>query len=120
MHRHDELTAWALRVPVVGTRQIGEASTKLVLIALCQYANADRAAWPSAQTLADDLGSTRRDVRNALAALEAAGLIAAVAGGRSKRWQILAPGPESISPTWRDTPSAEQGGDASDLAGYPA
>ncbi|MCR2784073.1 MULTISPECIES: helix-turn-helix domain-containing protein [unclassified Microbacterium] len=95
----DELTRWALSATVSGNRQVGAWASKCVLIALCQYANQDLEAWPSADSIAADVGMTRRDARNALDALEHNRLIerASRQVGRSTRWVILA-----------------------DLAGYPA
>ena len=87
-----DLTRWALRVDLPRTPQVGPDRVGRVLVGLVQYADTDAEAWPSAERLSGDLsGLSRRDVRNALEALAASGLIAAVTTpqrGRSVRWRL--------------------------------
>ncbi|WP_341359070.1 helix-turn-helix domain-containing protein [Georgenia sp. M64] len=139
MRQSDTLLAWALAADLPSTRQIGPHAVGRVLAALTLYADAQGIAWPSAQTLAGDVsGLSRRDVRNALDALAAAGLIAVAeaAPGRVTRWRLCAPHlagypatPTDVAgypatPTSEDlagSPATHLAGDlAGDLAGYPA
>lgn len=91
----DDLTRWALRVPLPSSRQVGSDRVGRVLVALVQYADGQGMAWPSADTLAADVsGLSRRDVRNALEALADAGLIVATeprGRGRVTPWRIVRP-----------------------------
>lgn len=123
----DDLTRWALQSHVEGTRQIGTWAIKCVLVALSQYANADLMAWPSADRLADDVAATRRDVRNALAALEHSGIIARAEKnpGRSVRWHLAGYPAHRLGTERRDIPPVEVAGNlaghvAGNLAGLPA
>lgn len=126
----DDLTRWALGVPLPSTRQVGADRVGRVLVALVQYADAAGNAWPSADTLAADVsGVTRRDVRNALDALAAAGLIAATeprSRGRVTRWQVVGLPPVENMAGIPATPIVEQlagnmaGELAGDVAGTPA
>lgn len=97
MVARDEWTAWALQARVprgLGSRRIGTMGAKLLLVALCQYANDRGEAWPSATRLADDLGISRSEVRDGFTILANAGLIKradeSVQPGRITRWIILA------------------------------
>jgi hypothetical protein len=63
-----EAMAWAWDAPVKGTK-------KLVLLALADWANADREAWPKVETIARRVGVHESTVREAIADLEALGLI---------------------------------------------
>ncbi|MDR5699855.1 helix-turn-helix domain-containing protein, partial [Agromyces aerolatus] len=94
MSAADTLTDWALAVPLPsGSKAIGRAAVRLVLVALAQHADADGIAYPAAETLADAIeGMARRDVRNALHVLESEGLIEPAASrkrNRSIRWRLL-------------------------------
>lgn len=88
----NDLTRWALAVALPKSPQIGADRVGRVLVALVQYADAERVAWPSADTLAADVsGITRRDVRNALDVLVEAHLIRPTQEakrGRTMRWLI--------------------------------
>lgn len=53
----------------------GLRAAKLVLLALASYAGADRTAWPSVATLAEDTGLSRATVQRALSAAESAGYL---------------------------------------------
>jgi hypothetical protein len=64
-----EAMAWAWDAPVKGTK-------KLVLLALADWANADFEAWPKVETIARRVGVHESTVREAIADLEAFGLIA--------------------------------------------
>lgn len=87
-----DLTRWALRVDLPRSPQVGPDRVGRVLVGLVQYADTDAQAWPSAERLSGDLsGLSRRDVRNALEALAASGLITPVSApqrGRSVRWRL--------------------------------
>jgi hypothetical protein len=131
--RTSDLTRWALAVTLPKSPQIGADRVGRVLVALVQYADAERVAWPSADTLASDVsGVTRRDVRNALDVLVNAGLIEhtqAAKRGRTMRW-LIAPNvagmPANSQPVENvagmpATASAELAGElAGNKAGMPA
>lgn len=75
---------WASRVaPVRGTQ-------KQILDALAGFASENGVAWPSVPTLADRAGRCERTARNALRALEAAGLVVTVPsrGRTSNRYRL--------------------------------
>lgn len=77
--KSEDLVWWALTVRIPETtHRIGVDRLSRVLAALAYYANSDGNAWPSAGRIAEDLTLPRRIVREAFAALEAAGLIARV------------------------------------------
>jgi len=123
----DELTRWALSAPVAGSRQVGAWASKCVLIALCQYANQSLEAWPSAESIAADVGMTRRDARNAFDALEGSHLIARSPrqSGRSTRWMILAdlagyPATDLAGEVAGNLAGEVAGNLAGEVAGYPA
>jgi hypothetical protein len=107
-----DLTRWALSVEPPSSRACGAHLVGRVLVALVQYANEDGVAWPSTRTLEDDLGGIgRRDVRNALDALVAGGVIEVVSRGsgrRSTRYRVHAPVDNSSN--GRDTPSNTETG----------
>lgn len=119
-----ELVRWALRAKVTPhpTIRIGEDRVKVVLAALVVYANTTTLiAWPSAQTLADDIGmpAGRRVVRDALATLSSSGLIERVEGpSRSAAWRLLAGMP--ATPEAPDVAGNVAGNVAGDVAGMPA
>ncbi|KXC05763.1 helix-turn-helix domain-containing protein [Microbacterium hominis] len=116
-----ELIRWALGAQVAPHPRIriGEDRAARVLIALATYADVStRVAWPSAQTIADDIGlpagSGRRTVRDALTVLESSGLIERTAhSGRSTAWHLLAGIPATESPS-------EPVDNTDDTAGNPA
>lgn len=119
--RDDDLTQWALTVPLPSTRSIGVHATRLLLVALVQHANRDGIAWPSPQTLASEVaGMTRRHAREALAVMEANGVIRPAEPkrpGRATRWQVIA-NLAGIPATFAPTNLA--GDLAGDLAGHLA
>jgi hypothetical protein len=123
----DELRRAAMRAPIKTPPGVGEYMVRLVLLALVEYVNRDGAAWPGAQTLADDVdGLSRWHVRDALAVLEANGLIARDGKhGRSVVWRLQIPnvasGPATLG--GRATgkrPSASADDVAGDVAGDSA
>lgn len=57
------------------TRLDGDSTTKLVLIVLADYANAEGMAWPSVDTLTSEVEKSERTVQNSLRKLERLGLI---------------------------------------------
>lgn len=59
---------------LVADRRIGDAAFR-VLAALSTYADRDGWCWPSQQTLASDVGTSRRSVRTQLDVLEEAGYV---------------------------------------------
>lgn len=110
--------SWALAAPLPdGSRAIGRHAIGRVLVALALHADGAGVCWPSAETIAREVsGLSRRDVRNALDALQAAGLIECDGGhgrGRVRRWRLLAGYPATVMPDQRRL-SGEQ------LAGNPA
>ena len=83
---HD-LVRWANAVTVPSCRQIGQHAVARVLIQLAAHADDRGRAWPSQETLADEIsGLTRRDVRHALELLETADLISR--SGKVRRAQV--------------------------------
>lgn len=123
--RDDDLTQWALTVPVPSTRSIGAHATRLLLIALVQHANREGIAWPSPQTLASEVaGMTRRHAREALAVMESTGVIQPAEPkrpGRATRWRIvanLAGIPATFAPA--NQAGNQAGNVAGNLAGIPA
>lgn len=64
-------TSWAWEIP---TKEIG-MTNKFVLLALADYADINGLCFPSQATLGDKVDLSERSVRNALAELEALGLI---------------------------------------------
>jgi hypothetical protein len=119
-----DLIRWALGAQLPSTRAIGQHATGRVLVALATYANPEGIAWPSTYTLESDLsGLNRRDIRNALEALEQAGLIANVGRvGRSIRWRLSAGYPADVPQLeWAGESAGEWAGEwAGESAGYPA
>jgi hypothetical protein len=117
-----DLTAWALRVPLPRSAQIGTDRVGRVLVALVQYADATGMAWPSADLLAADVsGITRRDARNALDLLAEAGLIRAAEErkrGRALRWRILAD--TAITDHLAGIPATSDRESEPEMAGVPA
>lgn len=89
----DELVWWALTVPIPDTgHRVGEDRLSRILVALAMHANADRIAWPSADSIGKSLGIDRRTVRGAFDALKSAGLIERVdSKTRSTAWRLLTP-----------------------------
>jgi hypothetical protein len=121
----DQWIKWALAADLPSNRSIGQHAVGRVLVALATYANRDGIAWPSTYTLADDVsGLSRRDIRNALEALDDAGVITkAGKAGRATRWRLNAPDEEAGDPAHRR--AGEQAGQwagewAGKQAGYPA
>jgi hypothetical protein len=86
---HD-LVRWANASDLPSTRHIGRHAVGRVLLGLAVHADRNGDAWPSAQTLADQIsGLSRWDVRNALDALESHGLIKRNGlRGRSIVWRL--------------------------------
>lgn len=123
MSRDRDLIGWALSVPIPSNRQIGSDKARVVLIALCRYESADGRAWPSAETLAADVhGMDRRRVRQALDALETAGLI--IRDGRVSRaicWRLAGIPANQRAGVPAATPVGEVAGEmAGEKAGEPA
>lgn len=110
----DELTRWALAAPLdlEKSRRVGAERVRLVLLALVQYANEDLVAWPSAETLAEDVyGMTRRDVRPALELLEKAGYITPARPKRpgvTTRWRIVLVRDEDLAGNLAGTPARSE------------
>lgn len=113
----DDLRTWARLAPIESTKQAGVDRIRHVLLLLIEYAAGDGIAYPSSQTLADQIANlNRRDVRNALDALAEQGFIERVPGParRSVSWRVL---PDLAGmPAKRDV----AGDLAGDLAGMPA
>lgn len=59
-----------------------DATTKLLLLALADFANASGEAWPSYRTLAGRVGVSERQVAKLVARAEAAGYLERQRGGR--------------------------------------
>lgn len=127
---HD-LVRWANASDVPSTRQIGRHPVARVLVQLAAHANRECDAWPSAQTLADQIsGLSRWDVRNALTVLETAGLIKRNGlRGRAVVWRLvidMAGMPatsDRVKPAGypATSPAGDVAGEvAGDVAGYPA
>src|SRR4249920_3534174 len=95
---------WARTVPI---KRVGQPSVHLmrhVLHVLADYATSGGRAWPSVQTLADDIGASPSSVRLALGELERQALIVAVfgrsGGRRPTTWRVaVAPEWEAPEPT---------------------
>lgn len=81
---------WSLSVPLPSNRQIGADRAGRVLTALATFSNGYGKAWPSEDDLADCIsGLIRRDIRNALELLAAAGLITEIGRrGRARVWML--------------------------------
>ncbi|KAA9135741.1 helix-turn-helix domain-containing protein [Microbacterium caowuchunii] len=125
--RGDDLLWWALSTALpAGRSNVGTDRAIRVLVALALHADVDGIAWPSAQTLADRLpGLHRRDVRNALDALEGAGHISRVAGPdrrRSVTWRLNAPNLAGIPaiPAPANVAGISATHVAGNVAGHPA
>ncbi|WP_369045155.1 helix-turn-helix domain-containing protein [Sinomonas sp. P10A9] len=129
----DQWIRWALAADLPSSRAIGQHAVGRVLVALAVYANRDGIAWPSTYTLADDVsGLSRRDVRNALEALEASGVISkAGKAGRATRWHLNSTDEQAGNPAdrqageWAGEQAGNQAGEqagewAGGSAGYPA
>lgn len=85
-------THWAMQ------QRVGDAGRKLVLIAIAQLADARHRAYPGVRYLADITEQPEADVRTALEALVAAGLIGDTGdrNGRNRRtvvWHLAVDGP---------------------------
>ncbi len=85
-----EFTRWALGVSLPSSRNVGSDRARCVLIALAQYADHDGYAFPSAETIANDVaGLGRRTVRDAFELLSSAGAIERVPNPRrSTTWRL--------------------------------
>lgn len=103
-----QFVRWALKAKITDVpASIGVAKVQLVLTCLAAYADRDGLAFPAQQTIADEIyGLARRDVRNALAVLEKAGLI--VPSNSKRRGRVTEYQLQYVDES------------ASDMAGYPA
>ena len=88
--------AWYLAhdgVTVQATKRAGVATQQLVLIKLALYANENGIAWTGRETLAKVTQLSEQSVSDALAALEAQGLIARTRTEKKKGvrvyWRVL-------------------------------
>ena len=118
---------WALSVPIPTSRHIGHQSTRCVLVAVASHVNSRGQAYPSAQTLADEIeGLTRRDVRNGLDVLERVRLLVPVVEKRQGRptvWYLNLAGfpAKDLAGLPAKPKRVNMAGDlAGDLAGNPA
>jgi hypothetical protein len=112
------MVAWAKRVPIGGSRQVGECRCRWVLISLADHADGSGDdAFPGAQSIADEWhGLDRRDVRNAFDVLEKEGLISRDGKvGRAVRWRLNVAG----YPATSAAPNVA-GHVAGEVAGHPA
>ena len=75
-----------------------DATGKLVLLALADYANDAGECWPAVVSLAEKCSLSERATRNALRRLEAAGWITAAVGGGRKGCSRYTVNPEPGSP----------------------
>lgn len=117
----DDLVWWAVgaSVPIPSRYRIGPDRCARVLIVLALHANVDGHAWPSADTIASTIpGLHRRDVRDALAVLEAGGFISRIEEPHVKRRSVtwLLHG-SAAAPDLAGTPATPA---SDDLAGIPA
>lgn len=64
---------WATHLDYRRHPRSGRAMQKLTLVALTGHANARGECWPAITTIAEEIDEDRRDVRNAVEALVAAG-----------------------------------------------
>lgn len=84
-----ELFTWATHLEFERHPRSGRVMQKLTLVAFVGHANARGECWPAITTVAEEIGEDRRDVRNAVEALLAAGhLVDIGTQGRTRKFRL--------------------------------
>jgi hypothetical protein len=108
---NDESVYWAFTTPVPSSRQVGEQTVRMVLTVWILHADQEGVAWPSYERLAAKSGLAVRQVRDAIQALEEAGILGRITrpgiGSRAIARQVLSAGCPAINrPVDNSDPSA--------------
>lgn len=100
--------AWLIEVVRSGRFASLSPAGRSVLVVLHTYANGDRVAWPSTETVARNAGVSASSVKRARRELERAGLLATRrGGGRDRTEYVLAD-----ASSWGSTDAPQDGGKA--------
>ena len=68
----------------IWSKQVGNPSNKLILLALARYANKQGVCWPSIETLSSDTGISERQIMRIIKDLEATKILLVHRAGWNK------------------------------------